>query len=94
MSKSKNKTEAKPKCGLCGKTTNLIKTECCDNWICDDAHKYLMFSYAKNSCYRNHDRYTLCAFHYHEGHSGDWKDCPECKEEIDPEMYAYYGTND
>lgn len=26
----------KPRCGLCGKTKNLTKTECCGNWICDD----------------------------------------------------------
>ena len=23
---------------------NLTKTECCGNWICDDEHKYVMFS--------------------------------------------------
>ncbi len=52
------------RCGLCGKTEKLIKTPCCDHWICDDTHKYVLFSYATTSCYRNHDRYTLCAAHY------------------------------
>lgn len=83
-----------PRCGLCGKTGNLTKTECCDQWICDDADQYVLFSYAQNSCYRNHDRYTLCSYHYHEEHSGDWKTCPECRESFDTEMYVYYGTNE
>jgi hypothetical protein len=53
-----------------------------------------MFSYARNSCYRNHDRYTLCAAHYHEGHEGDWRECAKCREAYEPEMYVYYGTNE
>jgi len=85
---------SKPRCGLCGKTKNLTKTECCGNWICDDEHKYVLFSYATNSCSRNHRRYTLCGSHYTEGHSGDWKDCPKCQEGIKTEMYVWYGTNE
>jgi hypothetical protein len=81
-------------CGLCGKRTNLTKTECCDQWICDDEDQYVLFSYARNSCYRNHSRYTLCGFHYAEGHSGNWKNCPECKDSFETEMYVYYGTNE
>lgn len=85
----------KPVCGLCGKSGNLTKTDCCDEWICDDQDQYVMFSYANNSCHRNHDRYTLCGFHYHEGHDGNWKDCKNCKEEIGKtEMYVWYGTNE
>jgi hypothetical protein len=57
------------RCGLCGSTKNLTKTEFCGNWICDDEHTYVMFSYARNSCSRNHSRYTLCSFHHNEGHS-------------------------
>jgi hypothetical protein len=84
-----------PRCGLCGATANLTRTECCGNWICDDEHTYRLFSYARNSCYRNHSRYTLCAFHWNEGHDGHWQDCQECREEIDEtEMYVYYGTNE
>ena len=85
-----------PRCGLCGKTKNLTKTECCGNWICDDADQYVIFSYARNSCYRNHDRYTLCSYHYNEGHSGDWKTCPQCRKDFEGnlEMYVYYGTNE
>ncbi len=83
-----------PRCGLCGKTVNLTKTECCDQWICDDADQYVMFSYARNSCYRNHDRYTLCSYHYNEEHAGDWATCPECREDFENEIYVYYGTNE
>ncbi len=83
-----------PKCGLCGKTKNLTKTDCCGQWICDDEHKYQLFSYARNSCSRNHRRYTLCGYHYAEGHSGTWQTCSNCREDIETEMYVYYGTNE
>jgi hypothetical protein len=86
--------KAKPRCGLCGKRGKLTKTECCDQWICDDTENYVLFSYARNSCARNHGRYTLCAHHYNEGHQGGWQDCKKCRKDIEPEMYAYYGTND
>ncbi len=84
----------KPRCGLCGKTRKLIKTDCCGNWICDDENKYVLFSYARNSCYRNHDRYTLCAYHHHEGHPGNWKNCGKCRKSFETEMYVWYGTNE
>lgn len=47
-----------------------------------------------NSCSRNHRRYTLCGGHHGEGHEGDWKTCKVCREELVPEMYAYYATNE
>jgi len=86
-------SSSKPRCGLCGKTTKLTKTMCCDQWICDDADKYVLFSYARNSCYRNHDHFTLCGYHHAEEHSGNWKDCKKCQEDFETEMYVYYGTN-
>jgi hypothetical protein len=86
--------KARPRCGLCGKTGKLTKTECCDQWICDDEDQYVLFSYARNSCYRNHDRFTLCSYHYHEGHKGDWKECRKCREDFETEMYVWYGTNE
>ena len=70
----------KPRCGLCGKTKKLTRTECCGRWICDDEDQYILFSYERNSCHRNHQRYTLCGYHHVEGHSGDWKDCVECRD--------------
>ena len=84
-----------PRCGLCGATENLTKTECCDNWICDDESEYEMFSYNRNSCSRNHRRFTLCGVHHEEGHAGDWKTCEKCRENYDKdlEMYAHCGTN-
>ncbi|MFW6180114.1 MAG: hypothetical protein ACOC8N_00090 [Spirochaetota bacterium] len=87
-------SENKPRCGLCGKTTNLTKTECCGNWICDDEDQYVLFSYARNSCFRNHRRYTLCGYHHSEGHAGSWKDCPQCRENFRTEVYVYFGTNE
>ena len=93
--KIKEKVSKTKSCGLCGKNKRLMKTPCCDQWICDDVDTYVMFSYDTNSCYRNHDRYTLCSFHYHEGHKGNWKDCKKCIKEIaETEMYVWYGTNE
>ncbi len=83
-----------PKCGLCGETENLTKTECCNEWICDDEDAYVMFSFARNSCHRNHRRQTLCACHYDNGHKGDWTECKECRNEFDTEDYVNYGTNE
>jgi hypothetical protein len=53
-----------------------------------------LFSYATNSCSRNHRRYTLCGYHFENEHDGPWQTCPTCREEIDAEMYGYYGTNE
>ncbi|UCG42990.1 MAG: hypothetical protein JSU73_14230 [candidate division WOR-3 bacterium] len=84
-----------PRCGLCGKTENLTRTECCGQWICDDEDQYVLFSYARNSCHRNHRRYTLCGYHWAEGHEGRWQDCRNCLEGIaETEMYVWYGTNE
>jgi hypothetical protein len=85
---------ARLKCGLCGKSTNLTRTECCGNWICNDEDQYVLFSYARNSCHRNHDRYTLCSYHHNEGHPGRWQDCSKCRADFETEMYVYYGTNE
>jgi hypothetical protein len=95
--KPKNVKKTKPaarRCGLCGKTGKLRKTECCGNWICDDGAKYVLFSYARNSCARNHGRLTLCAFHHNEGHADDWNECARCRESFETEMYVWYGTNE
>ncbi|MDD2455623.1 MAG: hypothetical protein PHE10_04750 [Kiritimatiellae bacterium] len=84
------------RCFICGKRTKLVKTECCGRWICDDEHKYQLFSYARNSCHRNHRRFTLCAYHYDNGHKGDWKTCPKCRDDFkdELEMFVWYGTNE
>lgn len=93
-SSARSDVPSNARCGLCGKKGKLTRTPCCGNWICDDADQYVMFSYAHNSCYRNHDRYTLCALHWHEGHDGPWQTCPTCREQVtETEMYVWYGTN-
>jgi hypothetical protein len=81
-------------CGLCGATDNLTKTDCCGQWICDDEDQYKLFSYAHNSCHRNHARYTLCGRHWAEGHDGRWQDCAKCRDDVESEMYVYCGTNE
>ena len=88
--------KSRPACGLCGATENLMRTECCNEWICDDEDEYVLFSYERNSCSRNHGRYTLCGYHWTEGHDGNWMTCPHCKSDFegDLEMYVYYGTNE
>jgi hypothetical protein len=93
ITRSKRKGNV-PQCGLCGKTKKLTKTECCDNWICDDEDQYQMFSFARNSCHRNHRRLTLCGGHDSEGHGGRWQDCQECRGKFETEMYVYFGTNE
>ena len=94
MKATANKKSDKPRCGLCGKTKNLTKTECCGNWICDDEHKYVLFSYARNSCHRNHRRFTLCGYHFIEDHKGDWKTCKKCRTGFPAEMTVWFGTNE
>lgn len=86
--------DARPHCGLCGKTRKLIQTECCRQWVCDDEDQYRLFSYARNSCHRNHRRYTLCGYHRAEDHPGGWQDCSACRGEFKTELYVYYGTNE
>jgi hypothetical protein len=92
--KPKDSSSHAPHCGLCGKRGRLIQTDCCGQWICDDEENYVLFSYARNSCHRNHSRYTLCAFHHNEGHAGDWRTCKKCRESFPTEIYVGYGTNE
>ena len=88
-------TDLSRRCGLCGSTTKpLTHAPCCGNWICDDEDQYVPFSYARNSCHRNHSRYTLCGFHHAEGHTGRWQDCKKCRDNLNAEMYVCYGTNE
>jgi hypothetical protein len=84
----------KHKCGLCGKTRNLMKAECCGNWICDHEYKYVIFRYTRNSCRRNHNDYTLCARHHDKEHTGNWQKCGECQSDFETEIYIWYGTNE
>ncbi len=83
-----------PRCGLCGKKGKLVRTECCGQWICNDEENYVLFSYARNSCHRNHRRFTLCAYHHGEGHPGKWQDCLKCRADFQTEIYVGLGTNE
>jgi len=93
-SRAKGQSAGPRCCGLCGATNNLTKTDCCGQWICDDEDQYVLFSYARNSCSRNHRRFTLCGHHFEEGHEGKWQDCSKCRQNVPTEMYVYYGTNE
>jgi len=84
----------RPRCGLCGQTKKLTRTPCCGNWICDDEGQYVAFSYARNSCFTNHSKYTICAFHHHEQHAGRWQDCAQCRENGPLEMFVHSATNE
>jgi hypothetical protein len=83
-----------PRCGLCRKSGNVTRTACCGQWICDDEHTYVLFSFARTSCSRNHARYTLCAYHHYEGHPGKWQTCQSCRESFETELYVWRGTNE
>jgi len=83
------------KCGLCGSSRKpLTKTPCCNNWICDDEDEYEIFSYSRSSCYRNHDRYTICSYHHSNQHQGDWTKCLVCMNEFDAENFGEMATNE
>ena len=92
--RQKGSAKNKPRCGLCGRSSKLTRTDCCNQWICDDEDKYVPFSYSRNSCSRTHRLYTLCGNHNAEKHSGDWKDCQKCRDSFETEMYVWYGTNE
>lgn len=95
MKQKTEKKNDKRACGLCGSTRKrLTKTDCCGNLICDDEGDYVLFSYARNSCSRNHRRFTLCGYHKVEEHKGNWKTCKECRDSFDTEDYVWYGTNE
>jgi len=83
------------KCGLCGSAEKgLTRTPCCGNWICDDEDSYGTFSFERNSCYRNHSKYTVCSNHFESRHKGPWQECQKCKDEIILPYYVEMGTNE
>lgn len=89
--------KTKPRCGLCGGTRKKVaKTWCCGNWVCGDERDYVLFSYARNICSRNHRRFTLCGYHAAAEHKGDWQTCKQCRDDFfhELEMYVWYGTNE
>ena len=97
ITKKTKKRTIVPPCGLCGMTKKpRYKTECCDNWVCGDESDYVMFSYSRDICSRNHRRFTLCGSHHAEEHKGNWNTCKKCYDDFkhELEMYVWYGTNE
>lgn len=90
-------TTKRPPCGLCGRMKKpRYKTECCGNWVCGNEKEYIMFSYSRDICSRNHRRFTLCGYHQTEDHKNDWKTCGKCLEDFEHEleMYVWYSMNE
>ena len=52
-----------------------------------------MLSNKLNSCSRNHERYTVCGYHYSNGHKGNWKTCGTCKNSQSKPLYDYMVSN-
>ena len=78
----KTKGKSLPQCGLCGARKGpLMRTECCNKLVCDDEDSYVLMSYSREHCSRNHRRYTLCASHHEEKHKGKWQNCEKCKHD-------------
>eukprot|EP01029_Cantina_marsupialis_P004276 TRINITY_DN1430_c0_g4_i1.p1 TRINITY_DN1430_c0_g4~~TRINITY_DN1430_c0_g4_i1.p1 ORF type:complete len:263 (-),score=43.21 TRINITY_DN1430_c0_g4_i1:210-998(-) len=86
-------SKGKKACIICGSKRNLTLTECCGMPVCDNEDEYVMFSYSREFCIRNHSRYTLCGFHATEGHDGDWRECSKCFDDLRGEAISWYGTN-
>src|SRR5512146_2297685 len=76
------------RCELCGQRRLLLPTECCGRLVCGVAGPTI------GGCCRRHERYTLCAYHFAEGHEGEWQGCGECRADFKTEMYVWYGTNE
>uniref|UniRef100_A0A7S2RFB8 MYND-type domain-containing protein n=1 Tax=Mucochytrium quahogii TaxID=96639 RepID=A0A7S2RFB8_9STRA len=69
-------------CFICGAGPDevpLTFTRCCNAAVCDNTSEYQVFSYSRDFCHRSHCFYTVCASHFEEGHSGDWRTCQDCK---------------
>lgn len=78
-------------CRWCGRTKiPLVKTKCCEQWICCDT-KALSFR-GGGSCQFEHERYSLCHFHFNEGHSGQWQECQQCRNDF-KESYDDYAKD-
>lgn len=79
-------------CRFCGdKKVPLVLTPCCQNLICCDT---AILSYRGGGrCEYEHERFSLCHYHFIEGHKGTWQKCKTCKEDFEPEDYKEYFGN-
>ncbi len=77
-----DRMQAKPipgqRCRFCGNhAAPLVKTRCCDQWICCDT---AFLSYRGGGyCQFQHEHYSICHFHYNEAHPGSWQSCEQCR---------------
>ena len=76
-----NRMEAKPiagePCRFCGDAqAPLVKTPCCDQWICCDT-AFLSFR-GGGRCQVEHERFSMCYSHYEDKHGGPWESCQKC----------------
>lgn len=80
------------RCGICGETKNLEKTECCGEWVCmDDTSSS---NPKPNKCHTFHRRYTICSYHHDLGHTGDWRECRTCKESFPAVVFVEMSENE
>jgi hypothetical protein len=79
-------------CRFCGDAdTPLIKTPCCNEWICCDT-KFVSFR-GDGRCQYDHERFSLCYSHYSDGHKEPWKTCQVCIKFWKPDDYKEYYDN-
>ena len=79
----KDNNKPVPECGLCGSRSGpFTRTECCNKLICDDEGSYVLLSYSRQHCHRNHRRYSQCAYHHDESHQGKWQECATCRDDL------------
>ncbi|MEJ2445386.1 MAG: hypothetical protein P8Y42_18360 [Exilibacterium sp.] len=93
---SYDRMKAKPiegeHCRFCGdKSAPLVKTPCCNQWICCDTN--FVSIDGGGYCQEEHERFTLCYSHYIDGHAGSWQDCKKCRRFWSPSEYKAYTTH-
>lgn len=76
-------------CRFCGNdSVPLVKTKCCNQWICCDT------SFASieggGYCQYPHEHESICHFHYNNGHSGIWQECEECRDLVGDDNFKTY----
>ena len=75
-------------CRFCGKSSvPLIKTRCCETWICCDT-KYMSIN-GGGRCQDMHEKYSLCHFHYNEKHKGPLNECDECRKFVGDKKFLH-----
>ncbi len=73
-------------CRFCGdKSSPLVKLRCCDRWVCCDTA--FVSIRGGGYCQFQHEHYSICHFHYNEGHQGRWQECKECRDFLGEEQF-------